>query len=78
MFKVSVESETNPTLVMKKLKPEIKSLSDWEKGFMIYMAVYIQKPDLAADLPDMFTYWWEVRSISEQGGDFILYDSEFR
>ena len=45
---------------------------------MIFMAVYIQKPDLAGDLPSLFTYWWEIRSIADQGGDFMFYDSEFR
>ena len=45
---------------------------------MIYVAVYVQKPNLKGDLPNLFSYWWEIKAMAAEGDDYILYDDLFR
>ncbi len=65
-------------IIVKKSKKILRTLQEWEKAFMVFVAVYTQKPDLKADLAHLFSYWWEIKSMAEEGADFILYDELFR
>ncbi len=74
----TLELDQQLGIVVKKSKKQIKTLQEWEKAFMVFVAVYTQKPDLKGDLANLFSYWWEIKSMAEEGADFILYDELFR
>ena len=74
----ALELDPNLGVILKKTKKQIKSLKHWEKAFMVYVAIYTQRPDLKAHLPQLFSYWWEVKAMADEGIDFVLYDELFR
>ena len=49
--------ELDPALgvILKKTKKQIRSLEHWEMAYMVYVAIYTQRPDLKAHLPQMFS-----------------------
>ena len=74
----TLDLDPNLGIVVKKSKKQLRTLQEWEKAFMVFVAVYTQKPDLKSDLANLFSYWWEIKSMAEEGADFVLYDELFR
>ena len=59
-FQVAQETldlDPNLGIVVKKSKKQLRTLQEWEKAFMVFVAVYTQKPDLKSDLAHLFSYW---------------------
>ena len=56
--------------------PRIRNISTWIRAFQIFMSVYTQRYKDATD--QMFTYMRDVQELERAGGDWLMFDAEFR
>ena len=77
-FDFQYDPEKGGVIKLTKEKREIKTLIDWVKAFLIFVAVYVQQPARVKNIPDLVTYAGEVIVLGEKGFDFIYYDENYR
>ena len=53
---VSIDPQSGSSFIVRKAKKSIKNISDWDKAFSIFVAIYMQKPSFIQDLLDLLTY----------------------
>lgn len=65
-------------LVPKKNRSKVKSFSQWETLFDIYMAIYVENPVLQAEGSDLLTYKNNIKHLHSKNADWFSYDESFR
>ena len=65
-------------LKLTKNTKVIKSFTEWQKAFNMYVSIYIQKPGRAVEAGDMLTYMSDVQHMAECNLDWLTYDTMYR
>ena len=76
--KYSLKHATDDGFQIVKYDRKISSISQWSQAFDVFVAVYIQHPQLVKHLPELLTYGREVKRLADKGLNFLLYDELFR
>ena len=75
---VQVTENSTVHLQAVKKQRQIKNITQWSKAWDTYVAVYVKKPSFLRHINDLYTYSHQVKSMAEQGYNWIYYDHEFR
>ena len=73
----SADSHTVQFSAVKKQK-QIRNINQWSKAWDTYVAVYIKKPAFMKHIGDLYTYSHHIKSMAEDGYNWLQYDRVFR
>ena len=76
--KATPESDPNSLPNPSKYKRQIRTIRDWDKAFSTYMNLYLRKPGNIRHLPHLITYSNDLKTMAENGINFLEYDELFR
>ena len=77
-YAVSIDPDTGSGFIFTKNKKAIKTIKEWDRAFATYMSVYLQKPGNVCHWAHLITYSNEIKSIADDGLNFLEYDDTFR
>ena len=77
-YAVSIDPESGASFIFTKNKKAIRNIKEWDKAFATYMSVYLQKPDNIRHWAHLITYSNEIKSMADDGLNFLDYDETFR
>ncbi len=73
-------SDADPNMLQNQSKPkrQIRTIRDWDKAFSTYLNLYVRKPGNLRHLPHLITYANDLKTMAENGINFLEYDEKFR
>ena len=77
-YAVSIDPESGAAFIFTKNKKAIRNIKEWDRAFATYMSVYLQKPDNLRHWAHLITYSNEIKSMADDGLNFLDYDETFR